>query len=90
MYGNNHSVGCLNVSTYTPTEPIRVMCSDIAPDIHVAARKIGKELDVCCSIVCSINNQFFIEVEQVAVWLTHEMLSSAEFNVKSNVNWIIE
>lgn len=44
---------------------------------------------VTCSIICSINDISFLRVQPDYVWLTPDILSSSEFEIISNVNWII-
>lgn len=43
---------------------------------------------VRCSIICSVSKDSYMNVSPDVVWLSPDMLS-AEFNIYSNVDWVI-
>ena len=55
----------------------------------VTCNLIGKKLVVTCSLVCTVNKAEYLNVKPNYVWLTPDMLSSAEFDIISNTDWII-
>lgn len=55
----------------------------------VTCNPMGKKLVVTCSLVCTVNKTAYLDVKPDYVWLTPDMLSSAEFDIISNTDWII-
>ena len=76
--------------TTSSNKGIEVQADNVTPDMTIGATRLGDRPKITCGIVCSTNDDFYINVEQEAVWLTHELYSWGEFNVESNVMWIIE
>ena len=76
--------------TISSNDGIEVKANSVTPDVLVGINRLGERLNITCGIVCSTNDDFYIKVEQEAVWLTHGLYSWGEFNVESNVMWIIE
>lgn len=70
-------------------ECISVSCREIKTPIHVDCKCLDEKVNVSCSIVCSINTDSFLRVNPDVLWLTPDMLASSEFNIVSNVNWVI-
>lgn len=67
---------------------LTIKCDDITPKMGVTAIGLGG-MSVSCSIVCTTNDDFYLDVEPNVVWLTHDMIEE-EFNIYSNVTWKIE
>lgn len=55
----------------------------------VSCKPLGKRIIVTCSLVCTVNNTAYLDVNPDYVWLTPDMLYSGEFDIVSNVNWNI-
>lgn len=80
-------------------ECISVLCTEIKTPIHVECkgfdnidmdcRCLDEKINVSCSVVCSISTGSFLRVNPDIVWLTPDMLASSEFNIVSNVSWVI-
>ena len=92
--------GILNVESYKINADIEISAKRIGvkPNIIasvidttpiVTCNPIGKKLVVTCSLVCTVNKATYLDVKPNYVWLTPDILSSAEFNVISNTDWII-
>jgi hypothetical protein len=58
--------------------------------LNLQAAKIGKGINIACSLVCTVDKEFFLDVAPDVVWLTYDELSSADIEIRSNVKWIIE
>lgn len=67
----------------------KVEATPINKELNLSVRPIGKKIIVTCSLVCTINKSAYLNVNPDYVWLTSEMLSSSEFEIISNVDWII-
>lgn len=55
----------------------------------VSCKPLGKRIIVTCSLVCTVSNDAYLDVNPDYVWLTPDMLASAEFDIISNVDWVI-
>lgn len=55
----------------------------------ISCKPLGKRIIVTCSLVCTVSNDAYLDVNPDHIWLTSEMLASAEFDIISNANWII-
>ena len=92
--------GCLHVEASRINEPIKITSREISVqlcvtaysmcnELLVSAKSIGKKPLISCSLICSINKSAFINVVPDTLWLTPDMLASAEFEIKSNTSWFI-
>ena len=55
----------------------------------ISCKPLGKRIIVTCSLVCTVSNDAYLDVNPDHVWLTPDVLSSGEFDIISNVNWNI-
>lgn len=55
----------------------------------VSCKPLGKRIIVTCSLVCTVSNDAYLDVNPNYVWLTSDMLASGEFDIISNINWNI-
>lgn len=97
---NQLKEGCLSVKVTQIRDPvvtrienvgehIRYKIADVTEHIHCNISNITEHLQVCCSIVCSVNTTGkYLNVAPTVVWLTPDMLSG-EFNIYSNTEWVI-
>lgn len=92
--------GSLNVESCKINADIDVSAKRIGVNLNIVAsgidskpiitcNPIGKKLVVTCSLVCTVNKTAYLDVKPDYVWLTPDMLSSAEFDIISNTDWII-
>lgn len=90
MYGCDRHIGCISVTAYEigTTPKISVECLDTP--IFVSVKPINDKIKVSCSVICSINMTPFVMVNPTYIWLTPEMLASADFDITSNTSWTIE
>lgn len=71
-------------------ECISISCYEIDKDIgKVSCNSLDEEIRISCSIVCSVNDSSFLRVNPNIIWLTSDMLGSANFNIISNISWAI-
>ena len=89
MYRCNDTIGCLSVSAKRIGIKPNIIASIIDSKPNVTCKPIRKKLIVTCSLVCTVNKTAYLNVKPNYVWLTPDMLSSAEFNIISNTDWII-
>ena len=71
-------------------DTLNVSSSVVGSNVEVTAKPIGHNLVITCSLICSVNKTPYLNVNPDYVWLTPDMLSSGEFDIISNVKWIIE
>lgn len=57
--------------------------------MNVGVKMVNPPLSVSCSLVCDVNSEFYLYVEPDVIWLTPDMVSE-EFDIRSNVRWVIE
>lgn len=70
-------------------EGIRVVVTDKTDPITAKVTDVAEHLQVCCSLICGANTtDKYLDVTPTMVWLTPEMMEG-EFDIISNVNWII-
>ena len=93
--------GILNVESYKINADIEISAKRIGvkPNIIasvidtipiVTCNPIGKKLVITCSLVCTVNKVAYLDVKPTYIWLTPDMLSSADFEITSNTSWNIE
>ena len=83
-------MGCLSVSASRIGKPIRCEAEILNERLNISASRLGERLNVSAHFVCTINNSAFLNVVPDVVWLTPDMLASADFDIISNVNWVID
>ena len=79
------SVAAMNVS-----ERLSVLGISVSEHLSATAMNVSERLSVLGTLVCDISDVAYIRVTPEVVWLTPSMLSNAEFEVQSNVDWRIE
>lgn len=82
-------MGCLSVNIRDDGCHLQVGCGLANPLLQVKNTLLNPPLQVNCSLVCSVNDNYFLYVEPDVVWITEGMLSG-EFEILSNVSWKIE
>ena len=61
----------------------------IGDNLKVSASRYGSGLKVSAHQVCSLNKSAYLNAIPDTLWLTPDMLASAEFEIISNVSWTI-
>jgi ABC-type hemin transport system substrate-binding protein len=62
--------------------------SRVGQDPNGIVSRVGGSLNGSVHLICTINQEYFLEVNPDVVWLTQDMLSG-EVEIKSNVVWEI-
>ena len=79
----------IRVSSYRLDGKLDVSAQTICMDVDVTASRLGSRLVVRCGLVCSVNKDVFLNVAPTVLWISPDMLASAEFEIKSNTSWFI-
>lgn len=70
---------------------LNVAVTKVASIFNIAASDISERMQVKYSVVCDVpNGGYFLIVEPEIVWLTEANDWSHDFDVKSNVDWVID
>lgn len=78
----------LVVSAFKISESIEAVANRIGDDLSASAYRLGEKLRVTCSLVCTVEKNFYLDVVPDYVWLSPDMLSG-EFDIISNTRWEI-
>lgn len=70
-------------------DDVFVSATKISDGASVVASRIGDGIKASAHLVCSTNKSAYLNVAPDHVWLTPDMLSSAEFEITANVSWTI-
>ena len=68
---------------------IRCEADVVGKGLNVSASRYGSGLKVSAHQVCSLNKSAYLNAIPDTLWLTPDMLASAEFEIISNVSWTI-
>lgn len=80
---------CLSVSASRIGKPILCEAEVLNERLNVSVSRLEERLNVSAHLVCTINKSAFLSVVPDVVWLSPDMLASADFDIISNVKWII-
>lgn len=58
--------------------------------ILATMERIGKPVEFRCGLVCSVSDDFYLNVEPEYIWLLPENDFSEDVVIYSNVRWTIE
>lgn len=97
---NTSSRGCLSISTclikdkieakvQNVNNPLNINTILLSSKFQLETKKIGIGLQITCGIVCSVNDDYYLEISKDTLWLTPDMLSE-QFDIYSNVVWKID
>lgn len=81
-------MSCLGVNITILRRPLTSVVSNVSEHLKVHCGDHEQHLKVYCGVVCDINGDYYLEVYPDVVWLTPDMLSG-EFDIYSNVKWVI-
>lgn len=84
---SNLTIG-LSASAYKIRESIKATAYRIGEDFTASANRLGDKLRITCSLVCTVEKNFYLDVVPDYVWLSPDMLSG-EFDIISNTRWEI-
>lgn len=75
----------------TALSRLSVAVTKVASIFNIATSDISERMQVKYSVVCDVpNGGYFLFVEPEIVWLTEANDWSHDFDVKSNVDWVID
>lgn len=75
----------------TALSRLNVAVTKVASIFNIATSDISERMQVKYSVVCDVpNGGYFLFVEPEIVWLTEANDWSHDFDVKSNVDWVID
>ena len=69
--------------------PIHCEAELLNERLNVSASILGERLNVSAHLVCTINRSAFLNVVPDVLWLSSDELASADFDIISNVKWVI-
>ena len=80
MYGCDRcvSTGCLSGSV-----------TRVGQDLSGSVTRVGQDLSGSVNLVCT-PNRGYLDVVPDVVWLTQDMLASADFEIYSDLTWKID
>lgn len=71
-------------------EHLDMKVSRMGGDLSMDVTDAAEHLRMTCTLVCdSVGSDKYLNVAPTVIWLIPEMLSGGEFNVYSNVDWLI-
>ena len=82
-------MGCLYVSALRLGKPLLCEAELLNERLNVSVSRLGGKLNVSTHLVCTVNKTSFLNVVPDVVWLSPDELASADFDIISNVKWVI-
>lgn len=79
----------INVTITEMISNLNVVVTKSSPMLSIATAEVSEYMQVRCSIVCDVLN-YYLFVEPEFIWLTEANDWSHDFDVKSNVDWVID
>ena len=79
----------IHVNAYKISKPILCEAEILNERLNVSVSRLGERLNVSAHLVCTINKSAFLNVIPDTLWLSPDVLASADFDIISNVEWII-
>lgn len=83
-------MGCISASGYRIGQSLEVSGYKAHPNLSAAGYSRYQPIRVSGVAVCPLTSAPYIEVTPQVVWLTPENLFSGDFDIISNVKWLIE
>lgn len=83
-------MGCLQISAHRVGESLKMTANRYGEALQITAQRTGERLKISASLVCNVSEVFRLEVSPDTIWLTPENLFSGDFDIISNVKWLIE
>ena len=93
--GGNLEVSAFSVSeqgfaeTFRLDTPLIAECYSMREDVCAGAFELSRTLDVSCFPICSLNKESYLRISPETVWLTYDNDWTADVEINSNVQWII-
>lgn len=85
----NHIKNPLNI-TIKRDDQIKVETNCLNKQLHIEINKVNDILNVSCHITCTAVHNKHLTVVPNIIWLTHDELNTAMFDIYSNVVWKID
>lgn len=63
--------------------------SEAETSVTLNPSRVNKALNIICTMICSIEDAFYMEVEDKLIWLTEYNDYSDDIEIRANVKWII-
>lgn len=79
----------LQVNTLQMVESVDVYCLPLKGITRPDVFPLEDQMEVSCFPICSINKDFYLRINPETIWLTYENGWSADVEINSNVQWII-
>ena len=79
----------IHVSVHRIGKSIQCEAETLNETLNVSAFRLGEKLNVSAHIICTVNKSAYLNAIPDTLWLTPDMLASAEFEIISNVSWTI-
>lgn len=89
MYGCSGHIECVTVWAMEVDSMPTAFAYSLDDRVSVSVCSIEKDIEVFCSVLCTYDGSFFLNVNPNYVWLTPDELSSGDFEIYSNVIWSI-
>ena len=83
-------MGCFTASGYRVGQSIEASGHKAYPNLSAAGYSRYQPLQASGVAVCPLTTAPYIEVSPNTIWLTPENLYSGDFDIISNVNWLID
>lgn len=83
-------MGCISASGYRLGQSLEVSGYKVAPSVVVSGHSIYSSVRASGVAVCPLSTAPYIEVTPQMIWLTPGNLFSGDFDIISNVKWLIE
>ena len=79
----------IHVNVHKISKPILCKAEILNERLNISVSRLGDRLNVSASLICTVNKSAFLSVVPDVLWLSPDMLASADFDIISNVEWII-
>lgn len=63
--------------------------SEAETSVVLNPSRVNKALNIICTMICSIEDAFYMEVEDKLIWLTEYNDYSDDIEIRANVKWTI-
>lgn len=89
MYGCSGHVECISAWAREVGAVPNAFAECLDSPIYVSVAPLYDDIVVRCSVICTINSSFYLNVSTDTLWLTPDMIAE-EFDIYSNVDWRID
>ena len=79
----------INFTASRINDNVYFVADSLNPTLNISVSRLGERLKVSAHHICTANKASFLNVIPDVVWLSTEELASADFDIISNVKWVI-